>query len=55
MKIGYICRIAVCLVVVIAALLDPSGKGFWFGILCQCLQLLKRDDPMETVSGEELL
>ena len=55
MKIGYICRIAVCLVVVIAALLDPTGKGLWFGILRHCLQLLNRDDPMETVSGEELL
>ena len=47
MKIGYICRIAVCLVVVIAALLNPTGKGFWFGILRHCLQLLNRDDPME--------
>ena len=55
MKIGYICRIAVCLVVVIAALFDPTGKGFWFGILRHCLQLLNGDDPMETVSGEELL
>ena len=55
MKIGYICRIAVCLVVVIAALLDPTGKGLWFGILRRCLQLLNRDDPMETVSGEESL
>ena len=55
MKIGYICRIVVCLVVVIAALLGPSGKGFWFGILRHCLQLLKRDDHVETVSGEELL
>ena len=41
-----------CLVVVVAALLDPSGKGFWFGILQHCLQLLKGDDYLETVSGE---